>query len=164
MYGTQDTNRVEEIYTFLVGYPLTVPEDPEIIARRGKLSALPISTYGTILRQLYGTRNIEEILQMEPNILEPYIFAMRGLKPAQLPALFAMMGMVFELGIILETMRSTICIDMNQFFVAQLKWITDRDLQQFLRLPFPDFQIRLNSTQIKNFLLAWGFYSICESR
>jgi hypothetical protein len=95
--NNQSTNRLEEIYAYLVGFVLIVPEDAVTAQRRVQLNGLT-PPYITVLRNMYGTRNVDQVLEMEPNILEPYLFALRGSKPAQIPSLMLRIGMLIPQG------------------------------------------------------------------
>jgi len=90
----KEPNTVEEFYTYLVGAPLQIQESPADIERRRRLEALP-ATYATVLRQLYETRNIDEIMTLTPSPLEAYLVSMPGTRNKQgLIQLANSMGMV----------------------------------------------------------------------
>ncbi len=91
-YGRQETNRVEELYTLMVGFYLNLPEDPEMAARRAELSSLP-NTYLSLLRQIYRTRRVEEIMDLQPSPLEPYIFQIRRARTDQIQNIVRPVGM-----------------------------------------------------------------------
>lgn len=85
----ENMNRVEEIYFYLVGYPLILQEN---IVRKKNLESLP-AIYARVLVQIYQTRDIREILDQEQSPLEPYLFAVRGIQPNQIRIFAPQVGM-----------------------------------------------------------------------
>lgn len=93
-YKEEDLTEAQLFYSFLINYPLLLPESPELTARRERLKELILSTpIVEAIRAIYGTIKINKILRMEEHPLELYLFAIKKAKPDEIPNLVSNFGM-----------------------------------------------------------------------
>ena len=92
LYYPEKPTRVQELYTFAVNYNLVLPESQEKKQRRELIGALP-KTYLDPLYEIYGTLEVEGILDMKQNPLELYLSAISKVQVPELRNLVPGFGM-----------------------------------------------------------------------